>query len=111
MEPSSETMRQAQEVLYSYFSNPGFADIALRELASRGLLRQADAVEHSDWRGWTRNSEVTVEALRNHAIVKLALRSNDERFGLGLSPSQAEQLAQTLAEAVAEARRIDPAPF
>ena len=48
MEPSSETMRQAQEVLYSYFSNPGFADIALRELASRGLLRQADAVEHAD---------------------------------------------------------------
>lgn len=66
MEPTQETMQQVSEAIAPMLNDPRYAELITRDLASRGLLRQADAVEHSNWRGWARQSEVTVEPPRAH---------------------------------------------
>lgn len=108
MEPTHETMQQVREAIAPMFNDPRYAELVTRDLASRGLLRQADAIEHSDWRGRARNSEVTVEPVHRAAIVKLTLGAGEERYGLGMSPEHAERLGQLLLDGAAEARRIDP---
>lgn len=108
MDPSHETMQQVSEAIAPMLNDQRYAELVTRELASRGLLRQADAVEHSNWRGRARNSEVTVEHLDRAAIVKLTLLGGEKRYGLGLSPDHAEHLGRALLEGATEARRIDP---
>lgn len=108
MKPTHETMQQVSEAIAPLLNDPRYAELITRDLASRGLLRQADAVEHSDWRGMARFSEVTVDAIDRAPLVKLTLVAGKDRHGLGLTPSQAERLGQLLLDGAAEARRIDP---
>lgn len=108
MEPTHETMQQVCEAIAPMLSDPRYAELITRDLANRGLLRQADAVEHSNWRGRARHSEVTVEYSNRAAVVKLTLWAGMERYGLVMNPSHAEQLSQELLDGAAEARRIDP---
>ena len=108
MEPTHETMQKVSESIAPALSDPRYAELITRDLASRGLLRQADAVEHSNWRGRARQSEVTVDPLGGTAIVKLTLGAGKDRYGLGLSAAAAAHLGQALLDGAAEARRIDP---
>lgn len=108
MEPTHETMQQVSEAIAPMLSDPRYAELITRDLASRGLLRQADAIEHSNWCGRARQSEVTVEPVDRAPIVKLTLGTGEERYGLGMSPSHADRLGQALLDGAAEARRIDP---
>lgn len=108
MEPTHETMQQVCEAIAPMLSDPRYAELITRDLANRGLLRQADAVEHSNWRGRARHSEVTVESVDRAPIVKLTLGTGEERYGLGLSAGAAARIGQMLLDGAAEARRIDP---
>ena len=108
MKPTHETMQQVSEAIAPLLNEPRYAELITSDLASRGLLRQADAVEHSNWRGRAKHSEVTVEYFNRAAVVKLTLWAGVERYGLVVDPSQAERLGQLLLNGAAEARRIDP---
>lgn len=108
MDPTQETMNQVCAAIAPILSDPRDAELITRKLAISGLLRQADAIEHSNWRGRARHSEVSVEPLGRTAIVKLTLVAGEERYGLGLSLEHAERLSQLLLDGAAEARRIAP---
>jgi len=108
MKPTHETMQQVNEAIAPMLSDPRYAELITSDLASRGLLRQADAVEHSNWRGRAKHSEVTVEYFNRAAVVKLTLWAGMERYGLVIDPGQAERLGQLLLDGAAEARQIDP---